>query len=1132
MASWVNPKLANKIADDVPGIQAALIALTKLDPSTITAGLPNGARRIATVSGGNQLQSYNGTSWTSIGKLIHDVDQLDGYHANTGSGTSAKNTIPVRNADGNLPGNITGNAATASKASAISFTVGINQGGTGKTTAADARTALGVPPTSHAVNANTYGIGTSSVFGHVKIVDTHTGNQTAASGIAISPKALYDAIGQLTGTVGGYLPLTGGTLSGNLTESKNLTVNGTTTLKTTNITGATLTVTTDANLNKENSVVIKAPMNLGNVWLNHVNIGFRTFLVDPDTKNSYVTQRMTDMYPFKVLNHVDNADHGAKDACGFAVNSPNALVLFAGDNLGSLVNGFNINGETNIVADSWTEHLILAADSEMRFVTNANKWSSRRLSAFTANGQLALGGSGCTDGTTAATASAGRTVLSPRNISTEILRSTLQGYIYGDAPSANTGTQIVSLYSTSGKNAAGTQVNETRIACLETSCNKDGNNVLQLIIRNKTNNGWLTLGVTTDGYGYCPTPAANASGTHIATTAWVRDRCTNRMNGTKNEAVTQTSENQGVNQTLAYNSTNNKIVISNNYDNTLVHRAGTETISGAKTFTANMVLAKAGPTFNLKNTGVERNVAPSANQAQLIWFLDKNGKRLGYIQNVYYTDKKNLMQIVANKGTTTDNAAASIGIGYDKNGNWFTAVPQPANEDNTSKIANTAWVHTAIGGYLGGTWGPKTKYATESFVSTAVKNLGDTCVKLTGNQTVAGNKTFSGTTSLAGNSLCTGNFYSQGFIKKHSSVTKGTNPSGTQYWCFGAYDKNGTGYGANCIGLFEVYLDKNGKVNTHMRALKNEASSEAACEIACVYDKASNTAYTSAPTPADNDNTTKIATTAWVQKFCGTTKKYLTSHQSLSDYYKKNSRGATLQSGQLEVYHTYPLVDFHRSSGDYANDSTDFTTRICECAANKIWIRAHNVDLGDGQAGGFFSPNGGITLGTDSARWGQLYTSKNPNVSSDERLKQDIMPIPEELLDAWEGVQLCLFRYIKSVQEGNSDRYHAGVIAQQVKKDLKSKNGVDAHKYGFFCYDEWEDEYIEDIDKIPAEYDKEGNLVKEASIKTKKVLKTKKGNEYSIRYEQFLVIEAAYHRRQIARLEQRIADLEKRLNAA
>jgi len=122
------------------------------------------------------------------------------------------------------------------------------------------------------------------------------------------------------------------------------------------------------------------------------------------------------------------------------------------------------------------------------------------------------------------------------------------------------------------------------------------------------------------------------------------------------------------------------------------------------------------------------------------------------------------------------------------------------------------------------------------------------------------------------------------FIKNNSGITKGTNPSSTAYWTITLCDKNGGNYANNCIGMFETSMSTAGLVSTYMRAVKNEAASSANCTISCIYDTANNIAYTAAPTPADNDNTTKIATTAWVQHYCNTTKKYLTSHQSLSNY--------------------------------------------------------------------------------------------------------------------------------------------------------------------------------------------------------------------------------------------------------
>lgn len=133
--------LANKIASDVPAIKTMLDALAKMDFTGIT-GIPANVKRIASVTGGVQIQKYASNAWATVGKLMHDVDTVDGKHAATGT---TANTIPVRDASGKLPGDITGNAATASKASALAdgYTVPVAKGGTGATTAAAARANLG-----------------------------------------------------------------------------------------------------------------------------------------------------------------------------------------------------------------------------------------------------------------------------------------------------------------------------------------------------------------------------------------------------------------------------------------------------------------------------------------------------------------------------------------------------------------------------------------------------------------------------------------------------------------------------------------------------------------------------------------------------------------------------------------------------------------------------------------------------------------------------------------------------------------------------------------------------------------------------------------------------------------------------
>ena len=92
-------------------------------------------------------------------------------------------------------------------------------------------------------------------------------------------------------------------------------------------------------------------------------------------------------------------------------------------------------------------------------------------------------------------------------------------------------------------------------------------------------------------------------------------------------------------------------------------------------------------------------------------------------------------------------------------------------------------------------------------------------------------------------------------------------------------------------------------------------------------------------------------------------------------------------------------------------------------------------------------------------------------------------------------------------------RIHVGAIAQRVLAAF-SKAGMDASRYGFFCHDEWE--------QTQEVRGPEGEILMPYSPA---------GDCYSLRYEEALCIEAAYMRRENARLKKRVADLEERLAA-
>jgi len=136
-------------------------------------------------------------------------------------------------------------------------------------------------------------------------------------------------------------------------------------------------------------------------------------------------------------------------------------------------------------------------------------------------------------------------------------------------------------------------------------------------------------------------------------------------------------------------------------DSGVVHIAGTETITGAKTFTSNVVLKRSGPQFLCQDTRGVKGTAPSSNLwNQFFYVRDKNNVSYGGIEHGYKTTRENRINLIVYPGTTnTTSSNAQISVGFDTNGNWFTYSPTPAVADNSTKIATTAWARTATGNF-------------------------------------------------------------------------------------------------------------------------------------------------------------------------------------------------------------------------------------------------------------------------------------------------------------------------------------------------------------------------------------------------------------------------------------------------
>lgn len=135
------PAISNKIASDIDSIRelAKLIARLRGD---LADNAPDGT--IIFNQTAMNFQMKNGTVWNALdngtGKYAFNVDRLDGFHANAGI---IANSIVVRDSKGVIPGNISGRAPNATQADELTTVNPIAKGGTGASTAAQARANLG-----------------------------------------------------------------------------------------------------------------------------------------------------------------------------------------------------------------------------------------------------------------------------------------------------------------------------------------------------------------------------------------------------------------------------------------------------------------------------------------------------------------------------------------------------------------------------------------------------------------------------------------------------------------------------------------------------------------------------------------------------------------------------------------------------------------------------------------------------------------------------------------------------------------------------------------------------------------------------------------------------------------------------
>lgn len=164
-----------------------------------------------------------------------------------------------------------------------------------------------------------------------------------------------------------------------------------------------------------------------------------------------------------------------------------------------------------------------------------------------------------------------------------------------------------------------------------------------------------------------------------------------------------------------------------------------------------------------------------------------------------------------------------------------------------------------------------------------------------------------------------------------------------------------------------------------------------------------------------------------------------------------------------------------------------------------------------------------MDIGDGFRRIKTIHLVNAPSVTSDINLKQNIRPIEDRILDAWEKVNWKVFKLRQSVESKGEDkaRNHFGVIAQEVVEAF-SNEGLDAFDYALIRKVEWHyqpEEYEERENyELKDTYDEKGNKLgmMRVLVGTEKVKisdEVEAGERLEIVYEEALSLESALLRR-------------------
>ena len=552
--------------------------------------------------------------------------------------------------------------------------------------------------------------------------------------------------------------------------------------------------------------------------------------------------------------------------------------------------------------------------------------------------------------------------------------------------------------------------------------------------------------------------------------------------------------------------TNGRDVVTRDWipkDARIVHTTGNETISGNKTFNDRVYIkSQQLAAVYYQYTRFSLPSLPSETIYMGTRIADNSDRVL---LDCYHRINSNGDQasVWALHDTKSTNAYKQFVYQYIADGDKFY-LAGPADfdyADDSNKIPNTAWLRRATGNFA-----INAATATKATNDSAGNNISNTYVKKTGD-TMSGNLRFAATNAgVTHECLVTMNADSLNF---------GLYDSTNSHWILiSNVDRS--------WAMFYGDISGNAASATKLATARTIRTNLASTSTASFDGSANITPGVTGTLPVANGGTGLTSLDTFVrttgdQTINGakTFSTGITIANNSPTYIIKDTNGDWTGTGPYSAIlandknnSTCTRIDFstHNNSGGGVialrcrkPNSTDFADLSLSLTTGNCW---------------FLPTDNYLYLGGGANRWKQLYASSTTISTSDEREKRDIAPIPDEVLDAWSSVEFEQFRFNDAFAEkGESARTHSGLVAQRIQQAFASL-GLDASKYGLFCYDEWDAE--------EPQYNEKGELERQGR---------EAGNRYALRYEEALCMEAACMRRENARLKKRVADLEERLAA-